>query len=78
MQIGLFIKHFHELFEETPVENIQPETVFRELEEWDSMIALSVMILCDEKYQVRLTPEEMKSAITVNDLFSIISDKINN
>lgn len=73
MDINDFIQHFAEQFEETEPEQFSPETVFRENDEWCSMLALSVMAMVDEEYDVQLTANEMRKANTVQELFDIVS-----
>jgi acyl carrier protein len=75
MEIKTFIEHFASQFEETPIEEFEATTRFRELEEWDSMIALSIMAMIDENYQVKLSPIEMKQANTIHELFDLVKAK---
>ena len=50
-----FIQHFAEQFEETEANDLSPETVFRDNDEWSSLLALSVMAMVDEEYNVQLS-----------------------
>ena len=43
-----FIKKFEELFEET--EQITASTQFKQLDEWSSLMALSVIAMIDEEF----------------------------
>jgi len=70
-----FVKNFASQFDDTPEDNVQIETDFRTLDEWSSMIALSVIAMVDEKYNVRITGDDIRSAKTINDLFEIVSKK---
>ena len=76
MKLLDFIEHFAEQFDETDANDITATTVFRNLEEWSSLVALSVMAMIDEEYDVQLNGEEMRSAVTVEDLFNIVSTKL--
>lgn len=76
MELLDFIEHFAEQFDETDANDITATTVFRNLEEWSSLVALSVMAMIDEEYDVQLNGEEMRSAVTVEDLFNIVSTKL--
>lgn len=73
MDINVFIQHFADLFEETEPDQFSAETIFRENDEWCSMLALSVMAMVDEEYDVQLTANEMRKANTVQELFDIVS-----
>lgn len=76
MELLDFIEHFAEQFDETDASDITATTIFRNLEEWSSLVALSVMAMVDEEYDVQLNGEEMRSADTVEDLFKIVSSKL--
>lgn len=69
-----FKKDFEEIFDEIP-EGITSETVFRSLPEWDSMAALSLIAMLDEKYSLTLSVDELKQANTVQELYSLVSSK---
>ncbi len=49
MDINEFITHFAEQFEETDTSSFSPATKFRELDEWSSLTALSVIAMVDEE-----------------------------
>ena len=75
MEIKEFIQNFADLFEVTPIESITPETVFHNLDEYSSIIALSIIAMVDEEYGVALSGNEMKAAVTIEDLFNIVKSK---
>ena len=76
MNIQDFIKNFSNEFDETPAEQIMPETKFRELEEWSSLIALSIIAFVDQEYDVRLTGDEIRKCETVNDIYATVANKV--
>ena len=76
MDINQFIANFAEQFEEMEPSDFSPETNFRDNDEWCSMLALSVMAMVDEEYDVQLTATEMRSAETIEDLFKIINSHL--
>lgn len=49
-----------------------PETSYRELEEWSSLIALSILAMVDEEYDVQLKGDEMRSTQTIQELFDLV------
>lgn len=73
MEINDFIQNFADQFDDTDASVFTPETKFRELEEWSSLIALSVMSMVDDEYDVQLTAEEMRKAMTIQELFDVVS-----
>ena len=76
MEINEFINYFAEQFDDTPAESLTPETVFHELDEYSSIVALSIISMIDEEYGVALTGNEMKSAVTIQDLFDTVKSKL--
>ena len=65
MEIKDFIKNFTEQFDETEFEIITAETEFHKLEDYSSLVALSVIAMIDEIYGVIIGANEMKSSVTV-------------
>lgn len=76
MEIKEFIENFAEQFDETDATLLTPETVFHELDEYSSIIALSIIAMVDEEYGVTLKGADMSSAVTIQDLYNIIENKI--
>lgn len=75
MDINEFISAFADQFDETAPEEVTKETVFHDLEEWDSLIALAVLNMTQKKYGKSITFDEMKNCLTVEDLFNVIAAK---
>ena len=76
MEIKDFIPNFAEQFEDTDASVFTAETKYRELDEWSSLIALSILAMVDEEYDVQLKGEEMKKAQTIQELFNLVQSKI--
>ncbi|WP_166924397.1 acyl carrier protein [Flavobacterium poyangense] len=75
MEISAFLQNFADLLDDTDAILIKQETVFRDLEEWDSLTALSLIAMADEEYGVKLTGDDIKSSNSLNDIFEIIKNK---
>lgn len=75
MDLNKFIENFASVFDETPAEVFQPETVYEELEEWSSLLALSVIAMVDEEYEVGIGAKEIISSKTIEGLFNTIKSK---
>ena len=75
MDLNEFVAHFAEQFEDTNASVFTPETKFREIEEWSSLLALSIIAMVDEEYDVALKGNEMKAANTIQELFDIVKTK---
>ena len=77
MEIKEFIENFASQFEETDASVITAETEFRALDEWSSLMALSVIAMVDEEYDVQLKGDDMRSAKTIEDLYNIVKSHAN-
>ena len=75
MEIKDFIENFAQQFDDTDASEIKAETVFKELDEWSSLIALSVIAMVDEEYEVTLKGEDIRNSKTVEDLFNAVKAK---
>ena len=75
MEIETFVSHFAAQFEDTPAESFTASTNFKETEEWDSLVALSVIAMTDDEYSVKLTGDDIRNSLTIQDVFEIIRAK---
>lgn len=75
MELKSFIENFAAQFDETDASVFTAETKFRELEEWSSLIALSIIAMVDEEYDITLKGDDMRKAETVGELFNIVNAK---
>lgn len=76
VNIEEFIGKFAEVFDDTDVSVFTPETKFRELDEWSSFVALSVMAMCGDEYDVNLSAQEMRDAQTIQDVYNAVVAKL--
>ena len=76
MDIQKFIESFAEQFDDTELDEFKPDTVFHDLDEYSSIIALSIIAMIDEEYGVSLSGNEMKTAVTIEDLFNTVQSKM--
>ena len=75
MELKEFIENFAEQFDDTDASEIQADTVFKELDEWSSLIALSVIAMVDEEYDVTIKGDDVRGSETVEDLFNIVKSR---
>lgn len=73
MNIEEFIQNVTDQFDE-PVE-FRPETRFRELDAWSSLVALLIITMVDDEYGIVLPPEEMRKTMTIQELFDLVQSK---
>lgn len=72
-----FIQHFADQFDDTTADQLTLQTSFRDIEEWSSLIALSVMAMCAEEYEVILSADEMENASKIEDVYNIVKERYN-
>lgn len=53
---------------ELEIDEFTPETVLDELEEWDSLAAISYVVMMDEEFDNIAKPEDIKEFKTVQDI----------
>lgn len=75
MEIKEFIEKFAEQFDDTDASEIKAETVYKELDEWSSLIALSVIAMVDEEYDITIKGDDIRNSKTVEDLFNAVIAK---
>ena len=75
MELNEFISNFANQFDETDASEIKADTVFKELDEWSSLIALSVIAMVDEEYDVTIKGDDIRNSNTVEDLFNAVKAK---
>lgn len=75
MDLNEFIENFAEQFDDTDINEIKADTVFKELDEWSSLVALSVIAMVDEEYDVTIKGDEIRNSKTVEDLFNAVKSK---
>jgi acyl carrier protein len=72
-----FSKGFAEQFENVNSSSLSAKTIFRELPEWSSMQSLIVISSFDWNYGVILRADELRSCITLGDLYEKVLFKKN-
>lgn len=76
MDLEKFIENFAAQFDDTDASEFKADTVFHELDEYTSLIALSIIAMIDEEYDVSIKGDDMKSAVTIEDLFNIVRSRV--
>ena len=76
MELQDFVQHFAEQFDETEMSVFKPDTKFREINEWSSLLALSIIAMADEEYEAKLKGEDIRNSQTIEDLFNIVKTRV--
>ena len=77
MEIKEFIEKIEVEFEEIEKGTLNPETNFRDIDEWSSMHALIIIALIDVEYDVVVGGEDLIKMETMLDLFDFVQQKHN-
>ena len=75
MEINDFIENFANQFDDTDASEFEANTVYKELDEWSSLIALSIIAMVDEEYDVTIKGDDIRNTDTIEDLFNIVKSK---
>lgn len=71
-----FIQLFAEQFDHTDLSEFKADTEYRELDEWSSLISLSVIAMVDEEFDVALKGKDILNSTTIEDLYNIVISKM--
>jgi len=76
MELKVFIKNLANQFDDADLDKIKGETNFRDIEGYSSLIALSIIAMVDEEYNVRLKGDDIRNSKTIEDLFNVVKSRI--
>ena len=71
-----FVALFAEQFDDTDASEIKANTVFHDLDEWSSLVGLSVIAMVDEEFEVALKGDDVRNSVTVEDLYNTVCSKM--
>lgn len=74
MDTQTFLEQMKEILDVEDRE-LSMEDEFKSLDEWSSLASLSLIAMVDEEYEVTLSGNDIRSAVTVQDLFNTIKSK---
>ena len=72
MNLEDFIENFAAQFDDTDAEMFTAETNFKQLDEWSSLAALSIIAMVDDEYDVIIKGNDILNSETIQDLYNII------
>jgi acyl carrier protein len=55
------------------IQIIGKESKFRELPGWDSMTGMTLLLMIEEDYKIKIETSTFKQLITINDLYNYIT-----
>ncbi len=75
MDLNEFVKLFAEQFDDTPAESFKADTNYKSLDEWSSLVALSVISMVDEEFEKRITGADIRNCTTIEELYNLVQSK---
>ena len=54
-------------------DSLTPETLLAEVDEWDSIAALSLIVMLDEKFEKTVSGAQIKALESVNDILAYMN-----
>ena len=76
MEISEFIEKIETEFEDIEPGSLRPESEFRKVMEWNSILALLMISLIDTEYDVTISADDLRNSVTVTDLFETVKSKL--
>lgn len=75
MSLEEFVSAFAAEFDETPEEMFKADTEFQSLDEWGSLVALSIIAMIDEEMDKTITGADIRASRTIEDLYKRALEK---
>jgi acyl carrier protein len=75
MKIEKFVVDLAEALE-MGSEQLSAETEYKELANWDSLAALSVIAMTDENYNVSIGGDDIEKSRTVKELWDLVAQRM--
>lgn len=76
MELNTFLEKFCEQLEDTDISTITVLTDYKAIKEWDSLIALSVIAMIDEEFEVIITGSDIDGNTTIEELYHTIQGRL--
>ncbi len=73
--IDIFIRKLREELDDIEDQEFNPETSFRDIEDWSSMHVLILIAFIDTEYDIEVNAEEFSNLSTINDVYELINSK---
>lgn len=75
MELNDFIKGFGEQLDETDPATLTKDTVFKDLDEWNSLTSLALIAFVRSEFDKSLTGSEINSCASIEDLYNLVKSK---
>lgn len=75
MELKDFITKIASQFEDTDQSEITADCQFKDLEEWSSLTALSIIAFIKTEYGKSVNGREIRNCDTIEDIFNLVNSK---
>jgi acyl carrier protein len=75
MEKNDFIEKFEQIFDDVTPGTLNGSTLFREIEEWNSLMALALIAMVDDEFNISLNGADIRNSNTIEDLYNVINNK---
>ena len=72
MSIKKFTKLFAEQFEESDDINFKSSTVFKDIDEWSSIMSLIIITMIKDNYNATINAKDIFNADIIDDLYKVV------
>ncbi len=72
MTIEEFIKKIAAELEDTPADQLTPETNYKDLDEWGSLASLSIISMIEEEYGKLITGADVRARNSIKELYDFV------
>ncbi len=76
MDTQKFVDDFASLLRKMPRGTLSAETRFKELPDWNSLLALSLIALVEDEYDVLLKSTDIRDAETLGGLAAVVAKQL--
>lgn len=76
MDLNTFVAKFCDQLDDTNISTISASTDYKAIGEWDSLIALSVIAMIDEEFEVVITGSDIDGNTTIEDLYNTVQSRL--
>lgn len=76
MELSDFIEKLAEQYDDVEIDSLNGDTKFKELDSYTSLVALMIITMIDEEYNVAVTGDDMKKQVTISDLFNLVASRL--
>lgn len=75
MTLDEFIEAFADEFDDTDISEFKADTDFKNLDEWSSLTALSIIAMIDDQLDKTITGADIRASKTIEDLYNLAIGK---